>query len=70
MNYYHEYFSLIKLTRNVTPLPNVTSPDTVRLSSSIQSGILSKRDKNSFTFVFENKIKLKTKQKKMIQFIL
>jgi hypothetical protein len=27
-------------TRNETPLPNVTSPDTVRLSSSRQSGIL------------------------------
>lgn len=36
-------------TRRETPLPKVTSPDTVRLSNSRQSGILWKRERKSFT---------------------
>lgn len=39
----------LTLTLNETPRPKVTSPDTVKWSSSMISGILAKRPRNSFT---------------------
>jgi len=36
-------------TFNETSRPNVTSPDTVKWSSSMRSGIVANRDRNSFT---------------------
>lgn len=39
------------LTFSETPRPNVTSPDTVKWSNSIRSGMLANRDRNSFTCI-------------------
>lgn len=53
-NYAHININKCKLfslhTLSDTPRPKVTSPDTVKWSSSIISGILAKRPRNSFTF--------------------
>ena len=43
-------FHMWRPTFKDTPLPNVTSPDTVKWSSSIKSGMVSKRFKKSFTY--------------------
>jgi len=40
------------VTRKITPLPNQTSPDTVKWSNSKQSGILPKRLRHSFTLIW------------------
>jgi len=44
----------VQYTFNVTPRPKVTSPETVRWSSSSMSGMLAKRDRNSCTWQHRN----------------
>jgi len=47
--YIHTHIKCINITFSETFFPKVTSPDTVRWSSSNMSGMLSNRERNSWT---------------------